>query len=49
MKIGNDRAIEMSQLGRSNNSTSRGECPEIQITVAAMETKNNEMCTENIK
>ena len=44
MRIGNDGAIEMNQLGRSNNSMSREECPEIQITVAAMETKNNEMC-----
>ena len=31
-RIGSDGAIEMSHLGRSSNSVSRGECPEIQIT-----------------
>ena len=31
-RLGSDGAIEMSHLGRSSNSVSRGECPEIQIT-----------------
>jgi hypothetical protein len=31
-RIESDGAIEMSHLGRSSNSVSRGECPEIQIT-----------------
>ena len=36
-RIESDGAIEMNHLGRSTNSVSRGECPEIQITVVGEE------------